>query len=107
VKIRHNGTYTTQYLHMSRIASGVRAGTRVRQGQTIGYVGSTGLATGPHLCYRFWKNGKQVDALKADLPPSQPVQKAKRDEFNLLKEELTKKLDAIPFAQPDAPMASL
>ena len=67
VKIRHNGTYTTQYLHMSGIASGVRAGTSVRQGQTIGYVGSTGLATGPHLCYRFWRNGVQVDALKVEL----------------------------------------
>jgi murein DD-endopeptidase MepM/ murein hydrolase activator NlpD len=108
VKIRHNGTYTTQYLHMSRIASGVRAGTRVRQGQTIGYVGSTGLATGPHLCYRFWKNGVQVDALKADLPPSQPVAKDKREAFNVLKQDLTQKLDAIPFAQPEpAPMASL
>ncbi len=108
VKIRHNGTYTTQYLHMSRIASGVRAGTRVRQGQTIGYVGSTGLATGPHLCYRFWKNGVQVDALKADLPPSQPVQKDKLDAFNVVKQELTKKLDGIPFAQPQpAPMARL
>lgn len=60
VKIRHNSTYTTQYLHMSKIGKGIRPGTRVRQGQTIGYVGSTGLATGPHVCYRFWKNGKQV-----------------------------------------------
>jgi len=108
VKIRHNGTYTTQYLHMSRIASGVRAGTRVRQGQTIGYVGSTGLATGPHLCYRFWKNGVQVDALKVDLPPSQPVLKEKQEAFDMVKKELTLKLDAIPFpeAQP-APIAAL
>jgi murein DD-endopeptidase MepM/ murein hydrolase activator NlpD len=73
VKIRHNGTYTTGYLHMSKIASGIKPGTRVRQGETIGYVGSTGLATGPHLCYRFWKNGVQVDALKVELPPSQPI----------------------------------
>jgi murein DD-endopeptidase MepM/ murein hydrolase activator NlpD len=80
----------------------------VRQGQTIGYVGSTGLATGPHLCYRFWKNGVQVDALKADLPPSQPVAKDKREAFDVLKQDLTQKLDAIPFAQPEpAPMASL
>jgi murein DD-endopeptidase MepM/ murein hydrolase activator NlpD len=108
VKIRHNGTYTTQYLHMSGIAQGVRAGTRVRQGQTIGYVGSTGLATGPHLCYRFWKNGVQVDALKVDLPPSQPVLKDHQDAFNKVKEELTQKLNSIPFAQsPAEPMASL
>ncbi len=59
VKIRHNSTYTTQYLHMSKRA--VKNGAYVRQGDLIGYVGSTGLATGPHVCYRFWVNGKQVD----------------------------------------------
>ena len=73
VKIRHNSTYTTQYLHMVRIAKGIKPGNKVIQGQTIGYVGSTGLANGNHLCYRFWKNGKQVDALKVELPPSEPI----------------------------------
>lgn len=108
VKIRHNGTYTTQYLHMSRIADGVRAGTRVRQGQTIGYVGSTGLATGPHLCYRFWKNGVQVDALKADLPPSEPIQKSHMPAFETVKGDLTKKLDSIAFPQQrQDPIASI
>ena len=68
VKIRHNSTYTTQYLHFSKIAKGIKAGQKVQQGEVIGYVGSTGLATGPHLCYRFWKNGKQVDALREKLP---------------------------------------
>jgi murein DD-endopeptidase MepM/ murein hydrolase activator NlpD len=97
VKIKHNSTYTTQYLHMSKIASGVRAGTRVRQGETIGYVGSTGLATGPHLCYRFWKNGRQVDALRADLPASQPVKKDRLESFETIKQQLTEKLHAIPF----------
>ena len=72
VKIRHNSTYETQYLHMSKRA--VTAGERVRQGQVIGYVGSTGLATGPHVCFRFWKNGKQVDHLKEDFPPSEPIE---------------------------------
>ena len=100
VKIRHNGTYTTQYLHMSRIADGVRSGTRVRQGQTIGYVGSTGLATGPHLCYRFWKNGVQVDALRAELPPSQPIYKENLESFEKVKVDLKQKLDAIPFVEP-------
>lgn len=107
VKIRHNGTYTTQYLHMSRIADGVRAGTRVRQGQTIGYVGSTGLATGPHLCYRFWRNGVQVDALKVELPPSQPVKKEFLESFENVKAELTKKLEVIPFPVQTDPIASL
>lgn len=95
VKIRHNGTYTTQYLHMSRIAQGVRAGTRVRQGQLIGYVGSTGLATGPHLCYRFWKNGVQVDALRIELPPSQPIKEGREEEFSLVVKTLRAKLDQI------------
>lgn len=108
VKIRHNGTYTTQYLHMSRIADGVRAGGRIRQGQTIGYVGSTGLATGPHLCYRFWKNGVQVDALQVDLPASEPVKKDHQEAFDKIKQELTKKLDLIPFpAAKQEPLASL
>lgn len=99
VKIRHNGTYTTQYLHMSRIASAIRPGVKVRQGQTIGYVGSTGLATGPHLCYRFWKNGRQVDALRVELPPSQPVRKEMLNAFEAVKKKLTEKLDAIPAAE--------
>jgi len=108
VKIRHNGTYTTQYLHMSRIAQGVRAGTRITQGQTIGYVGSTGLATGPHLCYRFWRNGVQVDALRVELPPSKPVNKDYIEAFDLVKEGLIKKLDQISFPETqEAPMASL
>jgi murein DD-endopeptidase MepM/ murein hydrolase activator NlpD len=107
VKIRHNATYTTQYLHMSRIASGVRAGTRVTQGQTIGYVGSTGLATGPHLCYRFWKNGVQVDALAVDLPPSEPIRKENMEAFEIVKLEIMSQLDAISFPAGGDPMARL
>ncbi|MDA0904545.1 MAG: peptidoglycan DD-metalloendopeptidase family protein [Bacteroidetes bacterium] len=71
VKIRHNSTYETQYLHMSERA--VKEGQRVTQGQTIGYVGQTGLATGPHVCFRFWKNGQQVDHLREEFPPSDPI----------------------------------
>lgn len=101
VKIRHNATYTTQYLHMSRIGAGIRPGARVRQGQTIGFVGSTGLANGPHLCYRFWKNGVQVDALKVKLPAAEPVKETERASFEAVKDLLTKRLDAIQFpAEP-------
>ncbi|MDI1321442.1 MAG: peptidoglycan DD-metalloendopeptidase family protein [Algoriphagus sp.] len=87
VKIKHNGTYTTQYLHMSKIGKGIKAGSRIRQGQVIGYVGSTGLATGPHLCFRFWKNGKQEDWLQEKIPPSEPVSAANRMAFDSKKSE--------------------
>ena len=79
VKVKHNGTYSTQYLHMSRIL--VRRGQRVTQGQPIGLVGSTGLATGPHVCYRFWKNGVQVDPLRLKLPNGEPLTGATKDRF--------------------------
>ncbi|MFN8277699.1 MAG: peptidoglycan DD-metalloendopeptidase family protein [Chitinophagales bacterium] len=75
VKIRHNGQYKTQYLHMSKIARSMRAGKRVHQGEVIGYVGSTGLATGPHVCYRFWKDGQQVDPLRQKLKFSETMPK--------------------------------
>lgn len=102
VKVRHNSTYTTGYLHMSKIASGIKAGVRVRQGQTIGYVGSTGLATGPHLCYRFWKNGVQVDALKVELPPSQPIKQEFFNSFESIREDLIKRLELIAFPSAKA-----
>jgi murein DD-endopeptidase MepM/ murein hydrolase activator NlpD len=82
VKIRHDKTYQTQYLHMSRFAKGIRRGTKVSQGQVIGYVGSTGLATGPHVCFRFWKNGRQVNHLREKLPPqSKKLPKEALEEF--------------------------
>ena len=107
VKIYHNGTYSTAYLHMSRIGAGITRGVRVRQGQTIGYVGSTGLATGPHVCYRFWRNGVQVDALRVELPPSQPVKKENLEKFQKIKEALIDRLNLIPFpaASPEVIVA--
>lgn len=71
VKIRHNGTYETQYLHMK--SRKVKVGDYVKQGDIIGYVGMTGNSGGPHVCYRFWKNGAQVDPFKQDLPASKPM----------------------------------
>ncbi|MCX2744924.1 peptidoglycan DD-metalloendopeptidase family protein [Mangrovivirga sp. M17] len=95
VKVKHNGTYTTQYLHMSKIKSGIRPGVRVRQGDVIGYIGSTGLATGPHVCYRFWKNGRQVDPMAQDLPPSEPIKEESLEAFNKTKNEYIRLLKAI------------
>jgi len=95
VKIRHNSTYSTQYLHMSKIATGIRPGVSVTQGQTIGYVGSTGLATGPHLCFRFWKNGQQVDPFRVDLPPAKPVDPSGFEEFTELSERFIRRLDTM------------
>lgn len=96
VKIRHDNTYTTQYLHMSRIARGMRKGVRVQQGQVIGYVGSTGLATGPHVCYRFWKNGIQVNPLRERSPQNPPMAKKDLPEFFKIRDEIVSKLDKIP-----------
>jgi murein DD-endopeptidase MepM/ murein hydrolase activator NlpD len=97
VKIRHNSVYTTQYLHMSRFGKGIKKGVKVVQGQIIGYVGSTGLANGPHLCFRFWKNGQQVDALNVKLPPSEPVAEEMRDSFEIVKNQVLLELDSIQF----------
>ena len=85
VKIKHNSTYTTQYLHMSKRA--VKSGQQVRQGDIIGYVGSTGLATGPHVCFRFWKNGQQVDHRREEFPPSEPIKETRRQAFMQVVEE--------------------
>lgn len=100
VKIRHNGMYATQYLHMSKIALGLRPGKKVVQGETIGFVGSTGLSTGPHLCYRFWKNGTQVDALRVELPPSQPILGDFMDDFQTAHLRVARRLDQIALPEP-------
>lgn len=91
VKVKHNGMYSTQYLHMSKIL--VRTGQRVSQGQTIGRVGSTGLATGPHVCYRFWKNGVQVDPLRLKLPNTEPMSKKQKGSYLEYIKPLKKELD--------------
>jgi len=93
VKVKHDRTYSTQYLHMSKIL--VKRGQRVTQGQIIGRVGSTGLATGPHVCYRFWKNGVQVDALKLNLPTSTPMDAKIKPRFLTQMAPLKKVLDSI------------
>ena len=93
VKVKHDRTYSTQYLHMSKIL--VRRGQRVTQGAVIGKVGSTGLATGPHVCYRFWKNGVQVDALRLKLPNSQPMDSKNLPRFKEQIKPLKRELDSV------------
>ena len=93
VKVKHDRTYATQYLHMSRIL--VKRGQRVTQGQVIGKVGSTGLATGPHVCYRFWKNNVQVDALRLKLPNSEPMDNKNQPRFIKYMKPLKRELDSV------------
>lgn len=81
VKVKHNGTYSTTYMHLSGFARGLKAGQRVKQGDLIGYVGSTGLSTGPHLDFRFYRNGKAVNPLHVESPPSKPVDSINRLAF--------------------------
>lgn len=95
VKIRHNSTYETQYLHMTKRAA--RIGQFVKQGDVIGYVGSTGLATGPHVCYRFWKNGRQVDPYRQDLPAAEPIKSELKDEYLKFIAPKIEQIDCIPL----------
>ncbi len=103
IRIRHNSVYETGYLHMSRFASGMQPGAQVEQGQIIGYVGQTGLATGPHLCFRFWQHGRPVDPRNIDLPPADPIQDAHRASFSTRKSALMTKLEVDPDTVLDRP----
>ena len=92
IKIRHNGTYSTTYGHLSRFAKGIKSRRYVKQGQVIGYVGSTGLSTGPHLDYRLLKNGKFINPMKCNFPSARSLRKRYVKDFDLVKEEMVNKL---------------
>ena len=96
VKVKHNGTYTTAYLHLSKFGKGIKEGKHVKQGDVIGYVGSTGRSTGPHLDFRFYRNGKPINPLKVESPPAEPVDSANLDEFKLWSTKYIHELDTIP-----------
>jgi murein DD-endopeptidase MepM/ murein hydrolase activator NlpD len=100
VKIRHNATYSTQYLHMSKRA--VKVGDFVKQGDIIGYVGMTGNTGGPHVCYRFWKNGKQVDPFKEKLPEAEPISENLKAKYLDFIEPIKMQLDNIPFTENES-----
>jgi murein DD-endopeptidase MepM/ murein hydrolase activator NlpD len=93
IKIRHNGTYETLYLHMNRFAKGMKKGKKVLQGQTIGFVGSTGLATGPHLCFRMYQNGSTVNPNKVRAKAAPPVSKERMAAFKAAAEPLLARLE--------------
>ena len=93
VTVKHNATYSTQYLHMKK--RGVKVGQFVKQGDYIGSVGMTGNTSGPHVCYRFWKNGKQVDPLRQKLPEAKPISKVLKEKYLTYMEPIKKQLDSI------------
>lgn len=118
LKIKHAGNLVTGYLHLSRFAKGIRQGSHVSQGQLIGYVGSTGASTGPHLDYRIWKNGKPIDPLRIPQEPAEPIAAANRPTFEYVRdrivaelegdvrdEERITRLDSIVIATPAAALA--
>lgn len=101
VKIRHNSTYSTQYLHMKK--QNVKRGEFVRQGDVIGWIGMTGNTSGPHVCYRFWRNGKEVDPLREELPQAEPLAEELRPEYFEYIAPKKKQLDCILY--PEMPAA--
>src|SRR5690554_8048450 len=95
LKVKHNAVYTTTYMHLSKFAKGVEKGARVAQGEVIGYVGSTGLSTGPHLDFRVHKNNQPVNPLTIDSPPCEPVKPELLDSFRLVQEQVLTELDSL------------
>ena len=97
LKIRHNATYTTSYMHLSAYAKGLKEGDFVKQKQVIGYVGSTGLSTGPHLDFRVYENGKAIDPLKIKSQPKMPISEENKDSFAIVRDSLVNRLTNIPM----------
>ncbi|MFO7938828.1 MAG: peptidoglycan DD-metalloendopeptidase family protein [Bacteroidales bacterium] len=95
IKIRHNSVYSSVYNHLSKYANGLTVGQHVRQGETIGYVGSTGYSTGPHLDFRVWKNGSLINPLSMESPPVEPIKEEHRQRFEKVKAAWQEKLDNI------------
>lgn len=99
LKIKHAGNLVTGYLHLSKFAAGINKGSRVSQGQLIGYVGSTGTSTGPHLDYRIWKNGTPINPQKVPQEPAEPIKKENMAAFEILRERIVAELNGT--ATPD------
>lgn len=94
IKVKHNSVYTTTYMHLSKFAKGLQNGSHVQQGEVIGYVGSTGLSTGPHLDFRVHKNGQPINPQQMEAPPSLPVKPELKDSFLIVKNSILAELDS-------------
>ncbi|MDR0544184.1 MAG: peptidoglycan DD-metalloendopeptidase family protein [Odoribacteraceae bacterium] len=95
VTIRHNGVYSTTYMHLAGFAPGIRVGARVAQGSVIGYVGNTGLSTNPHLDFRVFKNGKPVNPLAMESPSKEPVAREEMERFGALRDSIVRRLASV------------
>ncbi len=105
LKIKHNSIYTTTYMHLNGFAKSIQKGSSVKQGQVIGYVGSTGLATGPHLDYGVHKNNQAINPLTMEAPPSYPVKPELRDSFMIIRDKILLQLDSLQYAARSTTMA--
>ena len=104
IKIRHNSVYSTMYMHLSRFVKGLKKKSKVKQGEVIGYVGSSGLSTGPHLDYRFFINDRPVNPLTVELPPSHPVKKELLNQYEAVRDSIMNKLNQIEYNISDKPV---
>lgn len=107
IEIKHNSSYSTTYMHLSKFAKGIQVGSQVQQGDIIAYVGSTGLSTGPHLDFRVFKNGKAINPLDMEAPPSLPVKPELKDSFAIVKNNLLTELDSCLQSQNDTTIINL
>ncbi|MEJ2103597.1 MAG: peptidoglycan DD-metalloendopeptidase family protein [Ignavibacteriaceae bacterium] len=104
IKIRHNFVYSTMYMHLSRFAKGLKKGSKVKQGEVIGYVGSSGLSTGPHLDYRFFINDRPVNPLTVELPPSHPVKKELFNQYETVRDSVINIINQIASSFAEKPV---
>lgn len=105
LKVRHNASYETTYMHLSKFAKGIKEGKRVSQGEVIGYVGSSGGSTGPHLDFRVHFQGRPINPLKMESPPSVPVKPEMMDTFNIVKAKVIQELNQLSLPGEQKPIA--